>query len=193
MICRLYFTFVIRAEVIGRENIPKEGPVLLCSNHISNYDPPLVGSFIKRKLNFMAKQELFEKKLIGSLLNALGAFPVKRGAGDRQALKKGLSMLKEGKVLCLFPEGTRSKTGEVGKGLSGSGFFALKSEAVIVPVAVIGKYKPFHKVTIVYGKPLDFQKLRDQKTNAADATEEIMDGIRALIDEHRKREKANES
>ncbi|SDH39916.1 lysophospholipid acyltransferase family protein [Alteribacillus bidgolensis] len=183
-ICKMYLSLVIRAEAIGQENIPKEGPVLLCSNHISNYDPPLVGSFMKRKIHFMAKEELFSQKILGSLLPSLGAFPVKRGAGDRQALRKGLSLLEEGKVLCLFPEGTRSKTGEVGKGLSGSGFFALRSEAAVVPVAVFGKYKPFQKVTVVYGKPLNFQQLRNQKTSAADATEEIMDSIRKLMAQH---------
>ncbi|MFB4163437.1 lysophospholipid acyltransferase family protein [Alteribacillus sp. JSM 102045] len=184
-ICKIFLSSIIRAEAIGQENIPKEGPVLLCSNHISNYDPPLVGSFMKRKIHFMAKEELFSKKILGSLLPSLGAFPVKRGAGDRQALRKGLGLLEEGKVLCLFPEGTRSKTGEVGKGLSGSGFFALRSEAAVVPVAIFGEYKPFRKVTVVYGKPINFQELRNEKVSAAHATEVIMENIRALLADHR--------
>lgn len=184
-ICKMYLSSVIQAEAIGVENIPKEGPVLLCSNHISNLDPPLVGSFMKRKIHFMAKEELFSNKLLGSLLFSLGAFPVKRGTGDRQALRKGLGLLEEGKVLCLFPEGTRSKTGEIGKGLSGSGFFALRSKAAVVPVAIYGKYKPFHKVTVVYGKPLNFEDLRREKVSAAEATEVIMQSINSLRNEYR--------
>ncbi|MFZ4452258.1 lysophospholipid acyltransferase family protein [Salibacterium aidingense] len=184
-VCRLGFTFFARVKVIGRENIPEEGPVLLCSNHISNLDPPLVGSFMKRNIHFMAKDELFQKKGLGSLLPSLGAFPVKRGSGDRQALRMGLQLLEEGKVLCLFPEGTRSKTGEIGKGLSGSGFFALRSKASIVPVVISGPYKPFGRITIVYGPPMDFQPLREEKINAAEATEKIMESIQDLKQKHK--------
>ncbi|MFB5661651.1 lysophospholipid acyltransferase family protein [Alteribacillus sp. HJP-4] len=182
-LCRLLFSSVMKAQVIGKENIPEDRAVLLCSNHISNFDPPLVGSFLKRQVHYLAKEELFQKKVIGPLLNALGAFPVKRGMGDRQALRKGLGLLEEGKVLCLFPEGTRSRTGEIGKGLSGAGFFALRSNAVIIPVAVLGDYKPFKRVTVVYGKPISFQELRDKKINAAIATEVIMNSIQETRDQ----------
>src|SRR5690625_70934 len=107
LLCRLMFILFICVDIKGRENVPVRGPVILCSNHISNFDPPLVGSFLKRSIRFMAKEELFHNKILGTLLTTLGAFPVKRGAGDRQALRKGLNILKDGEMLCLFPEGTR--------------------------------------------------------------------------------------
>ncbi|WP_240377092.1 lysophospholipid acyltransferase family protein [Bacillus piscicola] len=183
-ICQVFFFLFMRVEAKGQENIPTEGPVLICSNHLSNLDPPLVGSFMKRPLNFMAKEELFGAPLLGKLLPYINAFPIKRGTGDRQALRKGLGILKEGKVLCLFPEGTRSKTGEIGKGLSGSGFFALRSEAVVIPAVIIGRYKPFGKITLRYGKPIPFQAIREEKVDAAHATEVIMEHIQQLKDYH---------
>ncbi|SFE33593.1 lysophospholipid acyltransferase family protein [Alteribacillus iranensis] len=184
LLCRIFFTVFFRVEIKGKENIPEDGSVLICSNHMSNLDPPLVGSFIKRKLNFMAKEELFNVALLGRLLPHLGAFPVKRGAGDRQALRKGLGLLNQGEVMCLFPEGTRSKTGEIRKGLSGSGFFALRSDAVVIPTLITGEYKLFRKITLIYGEPIDFQQLREEKKSAAEATDIIMKTIQRLKDHH---------
>lgn len=174
-----------RFEVIGRENIPSNGGVLLCANHISNLDPPVVGITASRPVHFMAKDELFSVPVLGKILPNLNAFPVKRGMSDREALRKGLAILKEGKVLGLFPEGTRSKTGETGKGLAGAGFFALRSDAQIVPCAIVGPYKPFKKLKIVYGKPLDMDPIREQKMNAEQATDLIMNEIIKLITEYR--------
>ncbi|HET7629245.1 MAG TPA: lysophospholipid acyltransferase family protein [Bacillales bacterium] len=181
---RLYFKLVNRIEVIGADRVPKEGGVLLCGNHINNLDPPLLGSVTPRSVHFMAKAELFDAPVLKVILPRIHAFPVKRGAGDRQALRDGLNLLDEGRVLGLFPEGTRSKTGKLGKGLSGAGFFALRSQAHVVPCAIIGSYVPFRKIRIVFGEPIDFAELRSQRTSAAVATEKIMQAIRLLIDEH---------
>lgn len=168
-------------KVIGKENFPKDGGVLLCSNHISNLDPPTVGIAAPRQVHFMAKEELFSAPVIGKILPHINAFPVKRGMSDREALRTGLKVLKEGKVLGLFPEGTRSKTGELGKGLAGAGFFALRSNAYIVPCAVIGSYKPFKRIKVVFGKPIDFSQYRKNKISAEEATEIIMSEIGQLI------------
>jgi len=170
-----------RIETIGQENIPKEGSVLLCSNHISNFDPIVVGITTPRPVHFMAKEELFQVPLLGKLVPYLNAFPVKRGMSDREALRKGLGILKEDRVLGLFPEGTRSKTGELGEGLAGAGFFATRSEALIVPCAVIGPYKALNKLKVVYGKPVDFTEYRKNKISADEATKIIMEEIRKLI------------
>ncbi len=170
-----------RIETIGQENIPKVGSVLLCSNHISNLDPIVVGTTTPRAVHFMAKEELFRVPVVGKLFPHLNAFPVKRGMSDREALRKGLAVLKEGEVLGLFPEGTRSKTGELGEGLAGAGFFATRSEALIVPCAVIGPYKAFNKLKVVYGKPVDFTEYRKNKISADEATKIIMEEIRKLI------------
>lgn len=170
-----------RIETIGQENIPKVGSVLLCSNHISNLDPIVVGTTTPRPVHFMAKEELFRVPVVGKLFPHLNAFPVKRGMSDREALRKGLAVLKEGEVLGLFPEGTRSKTGELGEGLAGAGFFATRSEALIVPCAVVGPYKAFSRLKVVYGKPVDFTEYRKNKISADEATKIIMEEIRKLI------------
>ncbi|MFS0781364.1 lysophospholipid acyltransferase family protein [Bacillus sp. 1P06AnD] len=174
---------VYRFEVIGRDNIPKEGGVLLCSNHIENLDPPVVGANAPRPVHFMAKEELFSVPVLKKILPHVNAFPVKRGMSDRDALRTALKLLKDGKVVGLFPEGTRSKTGELGKGLAGAGFFALRSDAAVVPCAIIGPYKRFKRLKVVYGKPIDFSKYKEEgtKMHAEQATEIIMEHISKLI------------
>ncbi|MBD7936048.1 1-acyl-sn-glycerol-3-phosphate acyltransferase [Cytobacillus sp. Sa5YUA1] len=176
---------VYRMDVKGRENVPAEGGVLLCCNHIDNLDPPIVGITAPRDIHFMAKEELFNAPVLGKLLPHLNAFSVKRGMSDREALRKGLKVLKEGNVLGLFPEGTRSKTGEVGKGLAGAGFFALRSDAAVVPCAIIGPYKPFRKLKVVYGKPIPMDEIRAKKVNAEETTDIIMNEIKKLIEQNR--------
>ncbi|MEN8700798.1 lysophospholipid acyltransferase family protein [Bacillus infantis] len=176
---------IYRFEVIGRENFPADGGVLLCSNHIDNLDPPVVGITAPRPVHFMAKEELFNLPVLGNIVRNLNAFPVKRGMSDREALRKGIALLKEGNVLGLFPEGTRSKTGELGKGLAGAGFFALRAPAHVVPCAIIGPYKPFKRLKVVYGKPLDMEEARKNRASADEVTEMIMQEIRQLIEQHR--------
>lgn len=173
-----------RVEVIGLEDFPKDGGVLLCSNHIHNFDPILVGMMAPRPIHYMAKAEVFSVPVLGNIVRKCNAFPVKRGLSDREALRTGLKVLKEGNVFGLFPEGTRSKTGELGKGLSGAGFFALRSDAYVVPCAVIGPYKSFHKVKVVYGKPIEMNEMRKVKASADEVTELIMSEIHKLIKEH---------
>jgi 1-acyl-sn-glycerol-3-phosphate acyltransferase len=176
---------IYRYEIVGIENFPKEGGVLLCSNHIDNLDPPMVGITAPRPVHFMAKEEIFSVPVLGKIVSMCNAFPVKRGMSDREALRKGLGILKEGKVLGLFPEGTRSKTGEIGKGLAGAGFFALRTDAQIIPCAIIGPYKTFGKLKVVYGKPIQMEKARNEKVSAEVATELIMSEISKLINEHK--------
>jgi 1-acyl-sn-glycerol-3-phosphate acyltransferase len=180
-LCRAILGPLYRVEVHGLENVPKEGAVLLCSNHISNLDPPVVGMMFPRPVAFMAKEELFSVPILKHILPHLKAFPVKRGMSDRDALRKALAILKEGEVLGLFPEGTRSKDGKLGKGLAGAGFFALRSNAVVVPCAIIGPYKPFGKLKVIYGKPLDMEQYRQEKVSAEEATAIIMNQIAELI------------
>ncbi|MCT2537401.1 1-acyl-sn-glycerol-3-phosphate acyltransferase [Aquibacillus koreensis] len=171
-----------RIEIVGKENVPKTGAVIICSNHISNLDPPVVGITCPRDIYFMAKEELFQNKMLGGLLLRINAFPIKRGMKDRNALRQGLAVLQEGNTLGLFPEGTRSKTGEVGEGLAGAGFFALRSEAEIVPCAIIGPYQKLKSLKVVYGKPIKMDDLRENKASAKEVTELIMSEIRELIE-----------
>lgn len=170
-----------RVKVEGLENFPKEGGVLLCTNHISNFDPPLVGVTAPRQVFFMAKAELFKVPVLKDLLNNFGTFPVNRGGSDREALRTGLKILKEGKVLGFFPEGTRSKTGELGKGLPGAGFFALRSNAEVVPCAIVGPYKPFQTLRVVYGKPIPMDEYREKKIPTDEMAQIIMSEIEKLL------------
>ncbi|WP_058307566.1 lysophospholipid acyltransferase family protein [Gracilibacillus massiliensis] len=164
----------------GTENIPKEGPVIICSNHISNYDPPIVGITCPRDIHFLAKEELFKNKLFGYILHKVHAFPIKRGMKDRNALRKGLEVLKDGHVLGLFPEGTRSKNGELKRGLAGAGFFALRSKATVIPCAIIGEYKSKEPLQVVYGMPVDMESLRKNKRSAQEVTDAIMEDIKKI-------------
>lgn len=173
-----------RIEVLGRENIPKEGGVLICSNHIDNLDPPVVGVTSPRPIHFMAKAELFKVPVLGSILPNINAFPVKRGVSDRESLRTALKVLKEGNVLGIFPEGTRSKDGKLGKGLSGIGFFALRTDCAVVPCAIIGPYKMFGKLKVVYGKPVEMEAFREEKASADVVTDKIMDSIREILEKY---------
>ncbi|WP_421721799.1 lysophospholipid acyltransferase family protein [Anaerobacillus alkaliphilus] len=186
-LCRAYLSTLYKVEVVGKENIPKDKGVLLCCNHIHAMDPPFLGSYIERPIHYMAKAELFETPILKSLIPKLNAFPIRRGMSDKQALRQGLKILKEDKVLGIFPEGTRSQTGELQEGLAGVGFFALKTEAEVVPSAIIGPYKPFKPLKVVYGKPLNFNELRESRASSEEATKYIMEEIAQLIREHEPR------
>lgn len=185
-VCRAYLSTMYKVEIIGAENIPKDKGVLLCCNHIHLLDPLFLGSYIDRPVHYMAKAELFETPVLKWLIPKLHAFPVRRGMSDKQALRQGLKLLKDEKILGIFPEGTRSENGELQKGLAGVGFFALKTEAEVVPSAIVGPYKLFKPLKVIYGKPIDFRKLKEEKASSEQATGVIMEAIQALIDEHKK-------
>ncbi len=162
--CHLTFPWVfkiwLRCEVYGRENIPAEGPVVIASNHLSLLDPPVLGAAATRKVHFMAKSELFKPVWFGALIRKLGAFPVKRGEMDREAIKTGLAILKENKVLAVFPEGTRSKTGELGRAGGGAFMMGVKRKAKIVPAYIYGtdlsRHPGWPKVRVIFGKPIEY-------------------------------------
>jgi 1-acyl-sn-glycerol-3-phosphate acyltransferase len=183
------FKFLFRFKVEGHENldqIPDDRGVLLCSNHISNMDPPLVGAATTRTLSFMAKAELFEVPILGKLVARVNTFPVKRGSSDRQALKTAMEILNSGRTLIMFPEGTRSKTGELKKGLAGVGFLALRTNAVIVPVAIVNGYHLFKVTRVVFGKPVDLEDLKEKKAKPQEVTDKIMESIQDILSTERK-------
>lgn len=148
----------------GVENMPAEGPVILAINHISLWDPLVAASSLPRKVSFMAKEELFSIPVLGKILPKLGAFPVKRGQGDMNAIRQSLAILKEGRVLGLFPEGTRSKNGEIQKGLPGMVLLMEKSKASVVPIKMFGTRnlltKGWGNIVVVVGKPMTAQMLQ---------------------------------
>lgn len=183
-VLRMIYRLLFRIQIQGTENIPGQGGVLLCSNHISNLDPPMVGIFIKRQIRFMAKEELFQAPLLGPILPKLGAFPVKRGGISKESIRTALNVLREGGVMGIFPEGTRNSQNAAAK--RGAAVFALRSDAAVIPVAIIGQYKLFSKIKVVYGKPVDLTayKGKDATGTAEEATDKIMAAIRQLIKEH---------
>src|SRR5690606_27525178 len=129
-----------RLEAKGLENIPESGPVILCANHISNFDPPVVGIPVNRKVHYMAKQELFNIPGFGWLIHKLGAFPVKRGGVSKESIRLSIQLLKDGNVLGIFPEGTRKNAGGMGK--KGAAMLAIKAQATVIPVGIVGSYAP---------------------------------------------------
>lgn len=160
IILRILFKIFLRLEVKGIENIPKTGPLVIASNHLSLLDPPVIGVAATRKVHFMAKQELFVP-VLGTIYKELGAFPVKRGGADRTAIKHGIDLMLEGGVLAIFPEGTRSKDGSLGKAEPGALMMAGKAKAAIVPTCVKGtdikrQGKIWPQVNVIFGKPIHF-------------------------------------
>jgi 1-acyl-sn-glycerol-3-phosphate acyltransferase len=153
------FNFFSRWKVTGRDNLPREGPVVVVCNHISLWDPVAVGVALDRQVFFMAKEELFQYPIFGRLLRRLGAFPVKRGQSDRAAIKSSLEVLKKGNVLGLFPEGHRNDQEKLGDFQEGAVFLAVKCKAALLPVGVIGTkgmYRKlrFHSFGVNIGKPI---------------------------------------
>ncbi|WP_028610509.1 lysophospholipid acyltransferase family protein [Paenibacillus harenae] len=173
------YTLLFRLEASGMENIPAEGPVILASNHLSNFDPPTVGVKVKRKVHFMAKEELFMVPVFGPLIRAFGAFPVKRGGVSKDAIKSAISLLKEGNVMGIFPEGSRNS--QAGAAKKGAAMIAVRSGAAVVPVAIIGRYKPFSKIKVYYGKPIDLTAIIEE--SSPDMLEQVTDAIMARIRE----------
>lgn len=148
----------------GVENMPVEGPVILALNHISFWDPIVAASSLPRRVSFMIKEELFTVPVLGRILLRLGAFPVKRAHGDMNAIRHSLEILKEGRVLGLFSEGTRTKTGTKQKSLPGMVLLMEKSKAPVVPVKVFGTRRLLTKgwgnLAVVVGKPLTAEMLK---------------------------------
>lgn len=165
------FKIVYRVEVKGQENIPSDKGAIICPNHFHWLDPIIVGVFIKRQIRFMAKYELFQNKFFNFLMTKLGAFPVKRQEADLNAVKTTLKLLKEEQLIGLFPEGTRIKTGELGRANAGVAMFAIKSEKPVIPVCIVGNYKLFSKVKIVIGNPIDFIQYKKEKMTNQDYLE----------------------
>jgi len=188
IILTLLFRIVFRCKVVGVENIPLHGGVIIASNHLSLWDPPFLGTFVPRKIHFMAKEELFAWPVLGWIITKLNAFPVRRGTADRAAIRTALTVLEAGKCLGLFPEGTRSKTGNLGSAELGLAMIAIKAGVPIVPTAVIGTNKAFGGGTILpkfelrFGNPIVVSKGKADKDALEKLTEAIMAEIARLLE-----------
>jgi glycerol-3-phosphate dehydrogenase (NAD(P)+) len=161
-----FFHLYFRLSRIGLENVPASGPVIFASNHRSFLDPFIVGVLSRRPVYYVAKSEIFKNRLVAWFVSSLGAFPVRRGAGDPDMLATARAILERGDCLLIFPEGTRTRPGSLGRPKRGVGRLALETGAPVVPVALIGteavrkgwRIRP-HKVRARIGPPLTFPKV----------------------------------
>jgi len=190
VLLKLFF----RLKIEGSENIPLKGAFILVSNHSSYIDPPIlaVGCYDYnrgRKLNFLAKDELFKNKLFGWYITKLGAFPIKRNFGDIGAIRETIRRIKKGMPIVIFPEGERSPDGSIKEGFPGVAMLAVKTDIPIVPAYIKGaeevlsvKQKAFkpHKISVKYGKPLFIHK--EEAKDYSELTDRIMSAIKEIKD-----------
>ena len=166
---------IYRFEVTGRENVPKEGAYLVCSNHIHAFDPIALSIFMKRSPKFMAKKEIFRRRIFGWFLRNFGAYPIDRdSAADLQAFRTTMNVLKSGEGVIIFSQGTRMKEFENAK--SGVAVFALKSGAPIVPAGIRGTYKLFSKVYVNFGEPISMEEYAGQKVKT-ELVDKVMEQV----------------
>ncbi len=168
------FHLLFRIRIEGKENIPTEGAYVVCSNHKSLMDPPMLGVCLPFPVRFMAKEELFRNKILGGIIRSVGAFPIKRGKSDVGALRSAMKMLESGENVAIFPEGTRSKGTTMRRGKQGAALIAAKSGVNILPVGIDGEYKLFHKLTFRVGEVIPLEKYFDQKLSG-DELQELTD------------------
>lgn len=183
----VFFSIFYRVQIIGKENVPKEGAAILCSNHISELDMFFIGYRINRLVRYMAKEELFKNPILRIIIKNLGAFPVKRGKADVRAIKTSLKLLSEGHIIGIFPEGTRRKKSDKEiKAKAGAALLAQKSQAPILPVLVHGNYKPFSKVKVIFGEPFILDLDKNKKYTNSELlleSKKIMERIHSLVEE----------
>lgn len=177
-----YCKLVYRMKVIGKENIPKDGQVIIAGNHRSFLDPPLIEVTCGRYTRFLAKEELTKSKFLAFLGKVFDAILVKRDSKEVKALKESMQTLKNGNCLALFPEGTRNGLEKGEKVKNGVAFFAVRSGAKVVPCGIKGGKKGNWKVVITYGKPLDFSQYKGSKDKEVldKIAKEVMDNILKL-------------
>ncbi|MFQ5988165.1 MAG: lysophospholipid acyltransferase family protein [Dehalococcoidia bacterium] len=193
MLARILFLLFARRRVRGRENIPHRGPVIVVANHLSLADPPLLSLCMRRRIVFMAKEEVFNHPLEGPLVRGYKAFPVRGGRLDREALRQSQRVLEEGLALGMFPEGKRSRTAQLQQGYSGTSLLALRSGAPILPVGIAGTERikgitfllRRPTITVNIGEPFKLPPFDGRLTRAQldSATDFIMGRIAELLPE----------
>jgi 1-acyl-sn-glycerol-3-phosphate acyltransferase len=169
---RIWASVWFDMKVWGVRNVPRTGGALIVSNHQSFLDPALLGARLPRPMSYMAKSELFDHKLLAWIIRRLGAFPVRQGAGDIRAIKETVNRLQEGRILNIFPEGSRTETGEIMPLEPGVALVVRKAGVPIVPAAMIGSYEAWpkgtklfrrHPIRIAYGPPLDVKGMKAEQ------------------------------
>jgi 1-acyl-sn-glycerol-3-phosphate acyltransferase len=184
IVLRIYFVVVLRIRVEGTENFPRRGSFILCSNHVSWLDPLLLGAMSPRRLFYMTKAEAFASPLANRILRTVGAFPVRRHTADRGAIRRALHLLGKGRTVAVFPEGTRSRNGSIGRAEPGAALLAVWSGADVLPVAISGAYRP-GRLRLRYGPILRLTRPDNHRHSGAAlqrmADEQIMGAVAALL------------
>lgn len=186
-VTRVIWAVLFDVTYEGRENIPKTGGALVVCNHRFLKDPLLLAhGFSRRQLFFMAKAEWYKNKPFGMLLRWLGAFPVNRGEGDLSAIDHAVELVKEGRLVAIFPEGTRNRTGGPMRPKSGTAFIARQTGADIIPCAIIfGEKRGFReKITVKIGQVIPYQELGfegEERTSLRRASKLIMGRVNDLL------------
>lgn len=192
---RILYATYFRWRVYNAGRVPLSGPVILASNHASFIDPPLVGSGLRRDINYLARESLFRFPGIGWLLRQWNSVPVDRDGGGAKGLKAILDRLLAGGAIILFPEGTRTADGKLQPARSGIGLIVIKSDAVVIPVRVFGTFEAYGRhmkvpkpraVAVKYGQPMRFEKLRAEakicsKARLKEIYQEVADELMAAI------------
>jgi 1-acyl-sn-glycerol-3-phosphate acyltransferase len=191
VILRVSFTLLTRWEVKGKENVPRQGPLLVVANHLNLADPPLLGVSLGRRIIFMAKEELFRSRFAAYFLGGFGSFPVHRGELDRKAIRRAKQVLADGLALVMFPEATRSKTAQLQPALPGSALLAIHSGVPILPVGISGTEgikglswilrRP--RLTVNIGRPFYLPSASSKltKVELAEHTNSVMEHIAELL------------
>jgi len=193
--CFLFFKIFFRLRIFGRENFPKKGPLIVAPNHVSFFDPILVGVGAPRKLYYLARDTLFKFKPFAIILHLVNTFPLKREGSDVGAFKFALSTLKRKHAILIFPEGTRAKTSDLQEPKYGIGFLQARSNAAVIPCYVKGSDEalPRHcifprpaRISVYFGKPLSFESAmsEDKKDRYVRIAEKVMKEIRILKEQN---------
>jgi 1-acyl-sn-glycerol-3-phosphate acyltransferase len=183
-------------RVVGAENVPDEGGAVIASNHLSHLDPPVVGTAMPRRTYYFAAAYLFNNPIFGFIIRKCYAFPVKRGAADTRALKNAIEVLKAGELLTMFPEGTRSRTGELGEFDLGAALAASRAGVPIVPCAVTGtndilprgaSFLRRGRVAVSFGEPIDSLQFgpKPRKPDLKRITDQVEAAVHEMKDEQR--------
>ena len=184
------FRLLFRGQTIGISNLPKAGGVVVVSNHGSHLDPPILGHALGRPVAFMAKSELFKVPILSLIISACGAYPVKRGAGDREAIRNASNRLREGWATGVFLDGTRQENGRVNDPKAGAALLAARTGSPILPVAIINSHRAFPKGSLLprfvsihlrVGEIIQPPKTK-KREDLTSTTKEIQISINSMLD-----------
>lgn len=184
VVVRVVLLLLRRWKVVGKDNMPHQGGVIVVSNHTSYWDPLAVGCALNRPIHYMAKAELFQNSLFAGLIRGLNAFPVERGKSDRNAIRYAVNLLTTGQVLGIFPEGTRSATGELQRAHLGAAMLAFKAGVPVVPVGISGSKGIFNPLEVRIGQPLPLPPVSGSRPNREQLecySEQVMTAVGKLL------------